>query len=346
MFESKSPSGEEMRELWGHRMMSAGVEYNDFVRTIRRIPVYWRDWCREWSATGAMHEALAREHEAQGNLISAAEAHYQAALDFHFACLHFIWDPEQWAPAHTKRVELYQKAAPHLNPPAERHVVPFGELRMPAHLRRPRGVERPPVVLLNSGTDSTKEEHRTFEDYLLRRGLATFTWDGPGQGETWLHAGMPPDFERSTSACIDYLETLDTVDARRVGLFGHSLGGYLAARGAATEPRLKACAISGGSYDRSHVLNYVDDEPQMAPNIRCPFLIVHGTKDFVKVSQAQRLYDEASSEVKELLLLEGGYHCCTNYPYLFRPQVADFMVKHLAGAWSVERGAWSVELET
>ena len=46
------------------------------------------------------------------------------------------------------------------------------------------------------------------EDGFLRRGMATFTFDGPGQGETWFQGGMIVDFERATSAVIDYVEKI------------------------------------------------------------------------------------------------------------------------------------------
>lgn len=40
----------------------------------------------------------------------------------------------------------------------------------------------------------------------------------------------------------------------------------------------------------------------LAPKIRCPLLIVHGTKDFVPLDQARRIYEEASGP-KELVVL-------------------------------------------
>lgn len=341
---------------WGHRMIAAGIDYNDFMTTLPRVKVYWEDWCREWCATAAIHEKLAQEHEAQGSVISAAEANLQAALGYHYACLHFIWDQSQYVPAHNKRVGLYAKAAPYLDPPAERHQVPFGELRMPAYLRRPNGVTCPPVVIFVSGTDSTKEEHHSMENVFLRRGLATFSFDGPGQGETWFEAAMPIDFERSTSAVIDYLLTLKSVDATRVGLYGQSLGGYLATRSAAHDQRVRGCIASGGSYDRSFMLPHLEDPSQrgrheqlykvsdweelariihastmegLAQNIRCPLMIVHGTRDFVPLEHSQRLVRECSGPTR-LLVLEGGRHCSTNLAYRWRPHAGDFMVQNLS----------------
>jgi len=245
VFASRSPTQEQMIANWGHRMIAAGIDYNDFIETVPRIKVYWEDWCREWCATASIHEELARAAESGGSAVSAAEASFQAALGYHYACLHFIWDHAQYVPAHEKRVALYAKAAPYFEPAAARHEIPFGGLRMPGYLRVPANrVKSPPLVIMVSGTDSTKEEHRSNEDVFLRRGMATLSFDGPGQGETWFKAAMPVDFERSVSAVIDYAGTLAAVDGTRIGLYGQSLGGYLAVRAAAHDPRVRACVAT------------------------------------------------------------------------------------------------------
>lgn len=341
-------------ETWAPRMIVQGIDYNDLMTTGARIRV-WDDWCREWCKTAAMHEELAREAEAGGATASATEAYFLASMAYHFACNNFPHDLDQYIPAAKKRVECYAKAAPHLNPPAARHEVPFENFRMAAYLRVPPGIKKPPVVVIISGLESTKEEARTMEDGLLRRGLATFTFDGPGQGESWFQGGLIVEFERATSAVIDYLEKIPSVDANRLGVFGPSRGGYLAPRSAACDQRIKACAFAGGMYDRSRVLNRLDDPFEfarvshiwkvydkqklvelhrrctlegLAPKIRCPLLVIHGTKDFVPVEQAKRIYDEASGP-KEWVLLEGGNHVCNNLPYRYRPLVGDFLVKQL-----------------
>ncbi|OLC65254.1 MAG: hypothetical protein AUI47_09465 [Acidobacteria bacterium 13_1_40CM_2_68_5] len=101
-------------------------------------------------------------------------------------------------------------------------------------------------MLFISGLDSAKEEHATFERFFLQRGLATLTLDGPGQGETWYRMKMRVDFEVTATAAIDWLRGRGDVDDTRVGICGVSLGGYLAPRCAAFEPRLKAVASCGG----------------------------------------------------------------------------------------------------
>jgi 2,6-dihydroxypseudooxynicotine hydrolase len=324
------------------------------VTTSARIRV-WDDWCREWCATATGHEKFAQEAEAQGNRQSATESYLLAAMAYHFACNNFPQDLEQYVPAHNKRVALYAKAAPYLDPPAERHEVPFRHFRMPAYLRVPPGAERPPVVVIISGLESTKEEARTMEDGFLRRRMATFTFDGPGQGESWFQGGMIVDFERATSAVIDYLEKLPQVDAQRLGVFGPSMGGYLAPRSAASDERIKACTFAGGMYDRRRVVERLDDPFEfarvahiwkvyekkqladlnrqctlegLAPKIHCPLLIVHGTKDFIPLEQPKRIYAEASGP-KEMVVLEGANHVCNNMPFRYRPLIGDFLAKQL-----------------
>ena len=344
---------------WAPRMIVQGIDYNDFVTATGRIQT-WDDWCREWSAIGAMHEELAQQHARAGEQVSAGEAFFRAAVAYHFAINNFVHDLEQYVAGHHRKVDCYQAAAPNLRPPAKRHEVPLGssDVRMPGYLRLPPGVRRPPVVVIISGVDSVKEEHKTMEDGFLQRGLATFSFDGPGQGETWFQLGMIVDYERATSAVIDYLNGLPSVDAARVGVFGPSMGGYLAPRSAACDSRIKACAISGGGYDRlgmrasvvrgdafqtarlHHLFKVADRErllqtlsactlEGLAQNIRCPLLICHGSQDMVPVSSAERLYAEASGP-KQLLVLEGGNHVNNNMPYRYRPAVWDFMQRELA----------------
>jgi 2,6-dihydroxypseudooxynicotine hydrolase len=342
---------------WAPRMIVQGIDYNDFVSTQERI-TRWDDWCREWSTTAAMHAEFGEQHAGRGERLSAGDAYFRAAVAYHFAVNNFVHDLEQYVEGHRRKVACYQHAAPNLVPPAERHEVPFGDVRMPAYLRLPPGVDQPAVVVIISGVDSVKEEHKTMEDGFLLRGLATFSFDGPGQGETWFQLGMVVDYERATAAVIDYLEThVPTIDSTRVGVFGPSMGGYLAPRSAAREPRIKACAISGGGYDRGgmrqsvlngdqfqtarlHHLFKIADRDQlletlgrctlegMAQDISCPLLICHGTNDMVPMESARRLYDEASGP-KQLLVLEGGNHVNNNMPYRYRPAVWDFLQSEL-----------------
>ncbi len=357
LIQHPDPTVAHVLATWAPRMIVQGIDYNDLVTTAARIRV-WDDWCREWCFTAAGHEEFALQAEAKGNRQSATEAYLLAAMAYHFGCNNSPQNLDSMYQRRRKEWSVMRRPRPYLDPPAKRHEVPFESFRMPAYLRFPVGVTRPPVVVIISGLESTKEEARTMEDGFLRRGMATFTFDGPGQGETWFQGGMIVDFERATSAVIDYLEKLSHVDANRLGVFGPSMGGYLAPRSAACDTRIKACTFAGGMYDRSRVLNRLDDPFEfarishiwkvydkeklvelhrqctlegLASKIRCPLLVVHGTKDFVPVEQAKRTYDEAAGP-KEWVLLEGGNHVCNNMPFRYRPLIGDFLAKHLGAS--------------
>ena len=65
---------------------------------------------------------------------------------------------------------------------------------MYGNLRRPAGADRPPLVLLIAGLDSTKEEFFAAENVFLARGMATFSLDGPGPGRDRIRQHHPPRF--------------------------------------------------------------------------------------------------------------------------------------------------------
>jgi len=52
---------------------------------------------------------------------------------------------------------------------------------------------------------------------------------------------------------VDHVLTRPEVDARRIGLIGASMGGYLAVRAAAYEPRVAATVADDGVYDTYHI---------------------------------------------------------------------------------------------
>jgi dienelactone hydrolase len=58
-----------------------------------------------------------------------------------------------------------------------------------------------------------------------------------------------PDWETPVAAVLDYLSTRPEVDQDRIALMGISMGGVLAPRAAALEPRIKALIAFDGIYN-------------------------------------------------------------------------------------------------
>ncbi len=110
----------------------------------------------------------------------------------------------------------------------------------------PKGVDRPPVVMHWGGVDGWKEDRRTNNDVLLKNGLACFTIDMPGAGENPC-LGSDLRAERTFSAAMDYLETRDDIDGKRIACMGGSFGGYWAAKLAHTEVKRLCGSVNWGA---------------------------------------------------------------------------------------------------
>lgn len=111
-------------------------------------------------------------------------------------------------------------------------------LSLAATLTFPRSEGPHPAVLLiaGSGPIDRNEEvfgHKPFlilADHLTKQGIAVLRFDKRGCGESTgnYDTATSRDFADDVLAGIDYLKTRKEIDARRIGLIGHSEGGIIA----------------------------------------------------------------------------------------------------------------------
>jgi dienelactone hydrolase len=338
---------------WAPRFVQAGVDYSDFVVTTAGVE-RWEDWHAAWCRNGDMHAGLAEEAAAKDRRLTAGEAWSRATVAYHFA--KFVWmvDRDLSREAADKAVAAMAKTHEYLDPGAERIEVPLDGGRIVGNLRRPPGAERPPLVLLVPGLDSTKEEFFRLENVFLDRGMATLSMDGPGQGECGYDLPIRPDYDVAVSAVLDALGGRTDVDLDRVGLLGVSLGGYYAPRVLAFEPRVKAGVGLSGPYKFSDIWDdvppqtretfvaksFAKDEEEgrgkaaeldlsgVAERIRQPYLAITGKLDrLIPWEQTERAAREAANGT--FLLHEDGNHGCANVPYKTRPVAADWLREQL-----------------
>jgi alpha-beta hydrolase superfamily lysophospholipase len=87
----------------------------------------------------------------------------------------------------------------------------------------------------------------------IDRGYHVLTFDGPGQPSAIHEHHLPfrPDWEHVVGPVLNHLATYPQVDPQRIALLGLSLGGMLAPRAAAFEPRIAALVAVDGVYDAS-----------------------------------------------------------------------------------------------
>jgi len=343
---------------WAPRFTTNGVTVSDFQRITGQVE-RWQDWCAAWSRVGAEHESLGRAALEQGRHVSAGGHLAQASVYYHFAKFVFVDDLDQMREAHRRAVSCLTDALPHLQPPGRRVEIAFEGATLVGVLRCPPGVGPHPTVIMLSGLDSTKEELRSTEEPFLARGLATFSVDGPGQGEAEYDLPIRGDWSAPAYAIVEAICAQPEVDAERLGVWGVSLGGYYAPRmAAALGDRIRACVALAGPYDFGDCWEQLpeltrktfqvrsgasdDDEAHRiastlsmdghAARITAPLLVVFGRQDrLIPWRHAERLAKETGGEV-ELLMLEDGNHGCANVAPWHRPYTADWMTARLRSA--------------
>ena len=336
-----------------HRFLAEGVHYRDLMDMKAKIADL-AQWPVVWSEAATAAEARAEAALAQRCVLTAGTELARASLYYFFAQF-LLWnDPATKRTAYEHCARTFRRAAPLLDPPLEPLTIPFGDIELPAYLRKPKGVSRPPCVVLLGGLDTTKEEQLVISTLCAQRGLATLAYDGPGQGETYYRMKLSGDFDKSIYAVLDALEKRADVDAARIGIIGRSMGGHYAPKAAALDRRVKAAVAWGAMY---HLKNWAtmpaltqqgfayvtgsksveDAKPffdavnleALAAKITCPLQIVHGGLDPITPTEnATRMKAEASGPT-ELLFWEDSLHCAHDRAHIVRPAMADFMLRHL-----------------
>jgi len=337
------------------RMLADGIPFMDYNNARQLDDV--SQWFGYWTDTANRYEELGEQALTQGNLVSAGEWLWHASLSFHYA--QFLWfhEPTLRESGQRSKSEMYKRAAPYLQSIAERVEIVFEGNIIPGYLRLPVGPGPHPCVVLIGGLESTKEESYHFENMCVRRGLATFAFDGPGQGEMFFDVKIQPDFERYSSAVLDYLETRTEIDSQRFGVLGRSLGGHYALRSVALDHRFAVCVAWGGFVNMSdwdemptHVhdgfayltgiasegeagtfLGDALDLGDLIAEITCPTYVLQGANDRIFSKYQTDLLASAIDENDhcQLFVESAGDHCCHNMANIVRPRMVDWLSNSL-----------------
>jgi dienelactone hydrolase len=341
---------EAMYRLFTWRITSNYVPHWDFERMKEEIGGF-DDWCRVYSEWGGRHRELGDEALRQSDPGAAGLHYVRAGLFFHWASFLFPHRPDEFRAALAAMEDCWRRAAPHTSPPLELLEVPFEGTRLPGYLRRPAGVEHPPLVVLVPGGDSTKEELFNLSEHILAHGIATFAFDGPGHGAVSLELKLRPDYEVPIRAVVDHLHDRPDLDTGRLGLGGISYGGLFACRGAAFDERVRAVFSMSSWYSPAgrfatqepvsqrglrHYMGEdaaaVQDSMTMdgaAERIRVPLLQVYGALDPASPpEQAYRVEREAQGPTRTVVF-DDGVHVCNNVWYKARPLVAGWLAETL-----------------
>lgn len=326
-----------------------------------------------WGELADRVRSVAEKDEAAGHKLSAAEKYGRAAAYYITAERMQSRDYGPRKAMYATMLDTMERFYATSDIGARRVEFPYADSTLSAVFVPGWGEGPRPCMIFCNGLDSTKEMILlTLRDRFAKRGISCLMIDQPGVGEALrlndLHAVH--DTERWASAAVDYLETRDDVDPKRIGMMGWSMGGYYAPRALAYEPRFAIGAVWGGNHDWgghqkarlqregdmpvphywSHVM-WVWGQPDMdsfmalmekvnldghLEAIRVPFLVTHGSNDRqIPIKYAHRSYDQAvNSPDRELKIFtpeEGGIEHCG----------ADNMepVQNFIGDWLADRFA-------
>lgn len=206
-------------------------------------------WAAAWVAKGDAHAARAEKAGAAGDTATAREAWYQAYGFYFLGRFPCPNHPDKLA-SYEKEVAAYRRFGELASPPISVVTVPFqgraGEgSEIPFYVRMPKGVTKPPVIVMWGGVDAWKEEMTILTEGLAAQGFATVALDNVGTGQSPIKAG--PDGERQFMPVLDWVETCGRFDAGRVAIVGRSFGGHWATKLAHLMPdRFRAAVNWGG----------------------------------------------------------------------------------------------------
>jgi 2,6-dihydroxypseudooxynicotine hydrolase len=350
-------SGETLSYLWQNvmdRFLAEGAVYRE-LRDIQQRIARYEDWRSAWAEVGRATEERAQRCLESDCTQTAATDLWRSSIYYFFGQF-LLWDD-----AAAKRetyadcARVFRKASNYLDVPQQPIEIPFRDIAMPGYLRLPAGIKRPPCVLLLNGLDTTKEEQLVISNLCVQRGLATISFDGPGQGETFYKMKMTTHYVQAVQAALDFAESREEIDTDRLGIIGRSLGSHYAAHAAMLDRRIKAVVAWGsmfnlrnyrsippltlagfvyvtGSKTLDEARPYLEsiDLALVGGRIECPLMVVNGGRDPITPPENIDMMRSLGDDVVEVLFWEDGSHCAHDRPHICRPAMADFMRRHLA----------------
>jgi len=216
------------------------------------------------------------------------------------------------------------------------------------------------AVVITHGTNADRSSMLPEVRVLSAAGYGVLAFDWPGLGDSGGHILWGADAGQALVAALDWLSRRPDVDPRRIGGLGFSMGGFIMARVAATDLRLRALVLEGtpSSFDdylRVHNRHWgllsewparwalrhsgllhpaLDPERLLSAIAPRPILLIGGTADGEIPELLVRKNYEAAGAPKELWIVPNADH--GNYvavaPSEYPRQLIDFFAAELLRA--------------
>lgn len=300
-----------------------------------------------WFRMGSQVYDRAEQYAAAGHQVSARRTYLRAFNYLRTSEFFLVPSDTRKLPAYLKCRDAFIKAIDRFEQRPLQVDVPFDGSFLPGYLFTPAGIQNPPLMIMFGGLDSLAEElYFGISQHLNERGIALLAMDGPGQGAALRlnHILTRYDFNVAGTAVLDWViaNLGEHVDTSRVGIGAVSMGGYMAARCAAFDPRFKVCMIFGAvwsyydiwksrpdNHPLAEIVKHIVGAETMADarerlklfsldgvadKITMPTYVLHGEDDRQNVVEnAYKVRDALTCEhVVEIIPKEesGSAHCC------------------------------------
>jgi len=251
------------------------------------------------------------------------------------------------------------------------HYQSVHDKKVPAWWCVPTGGQKPyPCVIVMHGYGGDKNGLQMLAPIFALRGIATFAIDAEYHGERKLSGAdiLSPYLYRNRDAFIqtvvdlrrgiDFLQSRQEIDGKRIGYIGLSMGGILGGILAGVDERVQApiLIVAGGDWgylfstsqhpnavqmrerypelfkDRRQLNNLlapidpVSFAGRIAPR---PLLMINGNNDTIVPKECTDRLFAAANEPKEIVWLDGGH---MPQPDAVLRKVDEWLTKHLLGA--------------
>jgi alpha-beta hydrolase superfamily lysophospholipase len=287
-------------------------------------------------AQAADHAALARE------------SWHAAAVSLIFAQMALNADGDRKRQLYRQMTQCFTRFAALSEYPGTKIEVPYKQGKLFGWHFRSLVEATKKTVIVFGGMSGWSTAYRSMAEALCARGIDCFLVDGAGQGESRLEGGVYADAD----VTMGFSRFIDLIQMRspgqRIGLWGNSYGGLLAALTSTRDPRFAACCINCAplrtevppfrtAQEQLSAMFGCEDLNKLAAGVvslsfdgrrlplACATLVLEGGADALVKPGSQRGFLEGNVHPKSLMKTwPDGEHTIYNHPAERNTLVADW----------------------
>ncbi|WP_209121570.1 S9 family peptidase [Alkalihalobacillus sp. BA299] len=304
------------------RWLVHGVDEDDLLTKCPEIKSL-NDWISTWIECAEEKKRIALTLENRGFLKEAEYMYRNSSLYYNLAQWIYpesINEKRKWF-KECKDIFLYADSLSSVE-------TKYAALQIDQHIcvgriRIPRNIKG--CVIIFNPIDSSKEELFTYESDFIEAGYATVSFDGPGQGETYVSGygkAALEQIKRFADKVIAY--TVKLFPKNPIYTFGISSGGAWSVYASCHHKVKKSVAVSPGfpfgtlhfsTYFSGRLYSFIEDDgvPDFNKLTFCnPVYLFHGLQDRMIPEQAMYSLYKKLPNNSQLFEYEGEKHCCNN----------------------------------